>query len=263
MDHYQILGVAKTATPDEIKKAYRKLAGLHHPDRGGDTATFQKIQEAYDTLSDPQKRQQYDMPKQRFHGFSGDPGFTFNGFDMGQIFEEMFRQHTRHQQRQTVFRTTLLVTLEQIYKGEEQLIRLQTPTGVEMIKVQIPKGVENGGQVRYEGVIPNGSLIVEFRTHPDLKFDRKGADLYCSHSISVLDLIVGSSFQFTTISGKTFEVQVPAKTQPWMQLKIAGQGMPIMNSNNVYGDQIILLKPYIPDNISSEITNSILLSRSN
>ena len=74
MDHYATLGVAKSATPDEIKKAYRKLASKHHPDKGGDTATFQKIEEAYRILSDTQQRQQYDNPMPQ--GF----GQNFNFF---------------------------------------------------------------------------------------------------------------------------------------------------------------------------------------
>ena len=75
MDHYATLGVAKNATPDDIKKAYRKLASKHHPDKGGDTATFQKIEEAYRILSDPQQRQQYDNPMPQNFGQS----FNFNG----------------------------------------------------------------------------------------------------------------------------------------------------------------------------------------
>jgi DnaJ-class molecular chaperone len=71
---------------------------------------------------------------------------------------------------------------------------------------------------------------------------------------------VGTTFEFTTISGKTLEVKVPPKTQPYMQLKIAGQGMPI-NGTTQYGDQIILIKPFIPDTINSEITESILRSK--
>jgi len=102
--------------------------------------------------------------------------------------------------------------------------------------------------------------MVEFKIHPHLRFDRKGNDLYCNHPISVLDLIVGTSFEFTTISGKTFEVRVPPKTQPYMQLKIAGQGMPI-NGAEVYGDQIILLKPFIPDIIDSRIIDSIMQTK--
>jgi DnaJ-class molecular chaperone len=74
----------------------------------------------------------------------------------------------------------------------------------------------------------------------------------------VLDLIVGNSFEFTTISGKTLEVTIKPKTQPFLQLKMAGQGMPILNTDE-YGDQIILLKPYIPDNIDQSIIDSINL----
>ena len=94
MDHYQTLGVAKNATPDEIKKAYRKLASQHHPDRGGDTARFQTIQAAYDTLSDPQKRAQYDNPPPQFNGFNPQQ----NGFDFhfGSGFPDIFGQFFRH-----------------------------------------------------------------------------------------------------------------------------------------------------------------------
>ena len=259
MDHYQTLGVAKTATSDEIKKAYRKLASQHHPDKGGDTATFQKIQTAYDILSNPEKREQYDNPHPQFNGFSGDPDFNFNGFNMGEIFEQVFRQQRRNQP--LAFRTTVMVSLEQVYHGDQQTLRLQTPQGVEMVNVQIPKGVQNGMQIRYENLLRNGSLIVEYRINPHLKFDCRGPDLYCNQQVSVLDLIVGSSFEFTTLSGKTFEVKIPPKTQPHMQLKITGQGMPVYGSTH-YGDQIILIKPFIPDTIDSEITEAIMRSKS-
>jgi DnaJ-class molecular chaperone len=256
MDHYQTLGVAKNATPDDIKKSYRKLASKHHPDKGGDTATFQKIEEAYRILSDPQQRQQYDNPMPQ--------GFNFNGgTDIFQDFmSQMFRQqHQQQRQRQKpVFRTIVSVTLVQSYKGEEQVIRLQTPTHTHAATIQTPRGVHNGDQVKLDNIIQDASLIAEFRVMPDLKYDRNGNDLLSNHPISVLDLITGSSFEFTTISGKTFEVTVKPKTQPFMQLKIAGQGMPIHGTNN-FGDQIILLKPFIPDIIDESIMNSILQSK--
>lgn len=254
MDHYQVLGVTRNATPEEIKKAYRKLASQHHPDKGGDTATFQKVEEAYRILSDPNMRQQYDNPNP-FHGFNNEFGFKFNGFDVNEIFSQMFGQQGHHRHGQ-VFRTSLWVSLEQVYTGSEQTLKIQTNAGVQFLKVTIPKGIPDGGQVRYDNLIPNASLIVEFRISPNLKFERRMNDLYCNHSISVLDLIVGSKFEFITISGKSFEVAVPPKTQPYMHLKIQGQGMPIMNSNT-YGDQIILLKPFIPDTIDEEIIKTI------
>lgn len=257
MDYYQTLGVPNNATPDEIKKAYRKLASKHHPDKGGDTATFQQIQTAYDILSDPEKRSQYDNPRPQFN-FNGDPGFNFNGFNMGDIFEQVMR-HQRRQQP-SAFRTTLIVTLEQVYYGDQQTLKLQTHHGLEMVNIEIPKGLENGMQIRYENLLHSGSLIVDYRINPNLKFERKGPDLYCNQSVSVLDLIVGGSFEFTTISGKTFEVKIPPKTQPHMQLKITGQGMPIYGSSQ-YGDQIVLIKPIIPDIIDPDITQAIIRSK--
>ena len=262
IDYYSTLGVGKTANADDIKKAYRKLAGIHHPDKGGDTATFQKIEEAYRILSDPQQRQQYDNPMPQGNPFQGFPGggfhFNMNGFNMDEMFGQMFRQH-QHPQQNT-YRTSYWISLEQAYKGGEELLKLQTPTGLHMVRVNIPKGVPDGGQVRYEKVVDSNDLIVEYRIHPHLQYERKMNDLYSNHSISVLDLIVGTNFQFTTISGKTLDVTVQPKTQPFMHLKLAGQGMPIQGTN-AFGDQIILLKPFIPDNIDSRITDSILQSK--
>ena len=265
IDHYSTLGVGKTANADDIKKAYRKLAGKHHPDKGGDTSTFQKIEEAYRILSDPQQRQQYDNPMPQGNPFQGFPGggfqFNMNGFNMDEMFGQMFRQHNQHHQQQNTYRTSYWITLEQAYKGGEEMLKLQTPTGLHMVKVNIPKGVPDGGQVRYEKVVDSSDLIVEYRIHNHLKYERKGNDLHYNHSISVLDLIVGATFQFTTIGGKTLDVTVQPKTQPFMHLKLAGHGMP-MQGTNMAGDQIILLKPFIPDNIDSRITDSILQSKS-
>ena len=256
MDHYQTLGVNKNASPDEIKRAYRRLASQHHPDKGGDTRMFQEIQTAYDTLSDPQKRHLYDSPQPQMHGFPGGFNFNFGNPDVNNIFEQMFGRQQGPRPGQ-FFRTMVNISLEDAYSGAHQQLKLNTPVGVHNIKINIPKGIADGGQLKFDNVIDNGSLLVEFRVGKHLKYDRRGNDLYANHPISVLDLIVGTSFEFTTISGKTLEVNVQPKTQPYMQLKISGQGMPIINTET-YGDQIILLKPYIPDNISNDITESIL-----
>jgi DnaJ-class molecular chaperone len=96
---------------------------------------------------------------------------------------------------------------------------------------------------------------VQFVVLPDLRFDRKGNDLYSNYSVSVLDLIVGTKFKFTAIDQRILEVKVTPKTQPYMQLKIPKAGMP--DKMGGVGDQFILLKPYIPDNISHEIITAI------
>jgi len=260
MDHYSTLGVAKNATPDEIKKSYRKLASQHHPDKGGDKAKFQDIQVAYDTLSDTTKRQQYDNPAPQ--GFPQQGGVP-PGFE--HIFSQMFGGgnpfnpfgQQRQQPQQQVFRTTINITLQQAYHGGEQILKLQTPTNTHAITIQIPKGIQNGNQMKIDNVLDGASLIVDFRVEPHLKYDRQGNDLICNQPISVFDLIVGTTFEFTTLSGKTLEVTVKSKTQPHIQLKLSGQGMPIYNTQ-MFGDQIILLKPFIPDIIDEQVINSIL-----
>jgi DnaJ-class molecular chaperone len=141
MDHYQTLGVAKNATPDDIKKAYRKLASKHHPDKGGDTATFQKIEEAYRILSDPNQRQQYDNPMpQGFPGGAGPHGFHFNmnGMDLNDIFAQVFNQRGQtHQRQPQTFRTQVVVTLDQAYNGGSQNLKLQTHNGTHAINIQM------------------------------------------------------------------------------------------------------------------------------
>jgi DnaJ-class molecular chaperone len=260
MDYYNTLGVAKNATPEDIKKAYRTLASKHHPDKGGDTATFQKIQTAYDTLSNAEKKSQYDNPSQNFDfGAGGFPGgFSFGtGGGFNDMFTEFFKQSTTHQRRSTqIYRTSVLVSLEQAYKGGDQLLKIQSPTGHNMVKIDIPKGVQDGSQIRINDVIEGAILIVEFRIQKHLHFDRDGNDLYYNQPISVLELIVGTTIEFTTISGTKLEVKIPAGTQPHIQLRISGQGMPIMG-HSTYGDQILLLKPFIPDNIDISIIESI------
>lgn len=260
MDHYSTLGVAKTATQEEIKKAYRKLASSHHPDRdGGDTAKFQSIQAAYDIISDPQKRQEYDNPRPQFQNGPGGFHFQSGGFPPGMedIFASMFGQGRNPRQPQTpTFRTTIFVSLEQAYHGGEQPLRLQTQQGASTVNITVPRGVPDGGQLKFDNAIPGGVLLAEFRTHKHLKFDRHGDDLVSPLPISVLDLIVGTKMKFETLSGKSLEVTIPPKTQPYFQMRLADYGMPIMNTNN-FGDQILVLKPFMPDGIPEQLMKSI------
>lgn len=262
MDYYQILGVNKSSTPDEIKKAYRKLASTTHPDKGGDTAAFQKIEEAYRILSDPEKKAQYDNPQSQFTGFNGFNETFSDNFNPNDIFSHIFSQRAGNpfaqRPNKQLFRTQITISLEEVYNGSAHTLKLQTPLGQKVINIDIPKGLSEGSHLRYDNLLDNNtSLLVEFRIMPNLKFERRGNDLYCNQKISVLELITGTKVSFETISGKTFEVTIPPKTQPYIQLKIAGQGMPIQNTN-MYGDQILLLKPYMPDIIHDEITQSIL-----
>ena len=255
MDYYSILGVEKNADDQTIKKAYKRLAMKHHPDKGGDENKFKEINQAYATLSDPQKKAHYDNPHAGGFGFShGSQAFDFNDiFGAGASFDTIFQ---RHRNQTPMFRTPVQVSLRQAYTGGNHAMELQTNQGKKIINVTIPKGVEMGQQIRYDNVLSPGSiLIIDFYVQPDNFFERKGANLYSRYNISVLDLIVGHKFQFTTLSGTVLEVKVKPNTQPNTQIKLPGYGMP--TRNELYGDQIVLLNPVIPDKIEKEIVDAI------
>ena len=146
MDHYQTLGVSRDADSSEIKKAYRKLASKHHPDKGGDEQKFKQLQEAYETLSDPEKRANYDNPNP-FRGFDGDP-FAGRGNPFADIFGDMFGQRQRKQNFNA--ETSLQITLEDVYHGATR--RVDVGTGP--IDIEIPRGIKDGTIYNIPGKAP-------------------------------------------------------------------------------------------------------------
>jgi DnaJ-class molecular chaperone len=163
-----------------------------------------------------------------------------------------------------MFRTQLNITLRQAYTGDTQTLELNTPQGKKVVNVNIPRGVQSGQQTKYDNLVqPNSSLVIDFHVMNDSWFERHGNHLMCGHNISVLDLIVGTTFNFTTISGKVMKVKVASGTQPNTQIKLSGQGMPISDrrgptvNSGQFGDQIILLKGIIPDTIEQGVIDAI------
>jgi DnaJ-class molecular chaperone len=271
MDHYNTLGIAKTASSEDIKQAFRKLAMQHHPDRGGDIEKFQEVSLAYETLSDPDKRAAYDNPRvqPRFTAPPSGFEFTVNGFNLNDIFNSAFKQgsggaHTNpfmdpfRQQGpgKQVYRTQLGISLLESYHGVEKILQVGTPEGTRTINIKVPEGINTGNQVRYDAVLDNAHLIIDFVVSPDLKFERRGNDLYTNIPISILDLIVGTKLEFNTINERLLSIVVPPGTQPYMSFRLSGEGMPIQNTGK-HGDQIILLKPITPANIADEIVEAI------
>jgi len=271
MDHYTTLGVSRDATQDEIKKAFRNLAMTHHPDKGGDLAKFQEISNAYETLSDTNKRAAYDRPAQ--NPFGQHPGnnpfdtWTMRNGGMGDIdindlFGQIFgrnnpfgKSSNQNANQKTTYRTRVMISLVDAFNEAEQTMQLDTPQGRKVVNIKIPRGIQTGNQVRYDNLIDDSSLIIEFMILDDLRFTRQGDDLQANVPISVLDLIVGKKIPFTTIGGVMLDVDIPPNTQPTYQIRIAGHGMPKANGGR--GDQLLLLKPFIPANISSDIIESI------
>ena len=263
-DHYATLGVAKTATADEIKRAFRKLASQHHPDKGGDTAKFQSIQAAYDTLGDTAKRQAYDNPSPFANHNSGGPHFNFNfgGGDINDIFGQMFGQTFRQQQapQRPFVRMSLWIRLSDVATGGMRPVAVTTTHGQQTIEIEIPQGVNDGDSVQYPGLAPGGGdLVVQFRIHPDLQWQRNGLDLVTEIPVSIWDMILGADITVRSITGTELITAVPAGIEPGQMLRLRRQGLRDRHSNQ--GDILVKIRPQIPKNISPEIIQAIQKNR--
>lgn len=259
--HYETLGIAKNATPDEIKRAYRKLASQHHPDKGGDTAKFQSIQTAYDTLSNPQKRAEYDNPRPQGHPH----GFQFRSdgpFDFETIFN-MFGtrfQPPGQQQRHQQARMELWVTLMDVALGGRRTVSVGTSQGVNAVEIEIPLGIEDGSTVQYPRIGPNGmDVLITYRIHPHPSWQRQGLDLFCEYTVSFWDLILGGDIRIKDIVGNELLVTVQPNTQPGTQLRVRGRGL--RAKTGLTGNLFIKIQGKLPDSISPELMDMIKQTR--
>jgi DnaJ-class molecular chaperone len=249
-DHYATLGVARTATADEIKRAFRRLASQHHPDKGGDTKKFQEIQAAYDTLGDAAKRQQYDNPQPQFAGFPG--GAQFN---MGDIFSQMFGQGVQNARRNHV-RMTIWVSLKESIQGGSKTVAVSTTAGANTVQIDVPPGINDGDNVQYGGVAPGGmDLVIQFRIQPDPNWRRNNLDLSTEKTIPIWDFILGNDIEIENILGSILVTQMPARTQPGSIMRLRGQG--IKDRQGHQGDLLIKLNAQIPTSIAPEIIDAI------
>ena len=250
MDYYQTLGVEKSATADDIKQAYRRQAARHHPDRGGDTARFQAIEEAYRILSDPQARAQYDNPRSQFQGF-GD--FRHGGFDFDSIFD-MFGARFTNMRPQA--RISIEISLQDILQTQKKLIQVNTPQGSQTIEITIPQGIADGDTMQYSGVAPGGmDLVVIFRIRPDPRFTRRGNNLITNVNCNFWELVIGTTVPIQTIQGDLINVDIPAMTKPDQQLRIRGKGLP--DRSGAVGDMIIQVVATLPKTVSDEVKTAL------
>ena len=269
MTHYATLGVAENATQDEIKKAYRKLAMQHHPDRNnGDDTKFKEIQTAYDVISDTHKRQQYDLERKN----PGGQRFQFNTGNMGDM-EEMLRNfgfgfsrggqdpfaHMRQPRKNKDLRVEVVVPLTSTMDAQTKTISVQTTNGQrQTVDVKIPRGVRPNSTIKYPGLgdtffdkLAKGDLYVQIQVQNDTDFTVDGVDLYKVVDISALDAIIGSKISVTSIEGRTFEMIVPGGTQHGTKFKIPSNGLYAMNQTS-RGSLIVVINIVIPTNLTSE-----------
>jgi curved DNA-binding protein len=252
---YQTLGVDRGATADEIKKAYRRLASQHHPDKGGDKARFQEIQSAYDTLSDPQRRAQHDSPPNPFGGMGGQ-GFNFESiFD---IFGTRF-QHP-HQQRMQQARMSLWITLQDVAEGGKKTVSVGSQQGNVTVEIEIPLGINDGDTVQYPRTGPMGmDLLITFRIHPNPRFERQGTNLITEQAVSIWDLILGSEIVVRDVLGNTLSLAIPPRTQPGTTFRLRERGL--RHRSGTTGDLLVRVQATIPKNIPESLVDAIAQNR--
>ena len=261
MTHYATLGVAENASPDEIKQAYRKLAGQHHPDKGGDTATFQRVQEAYSIIGNEGKRAQYDAER-RGGGFR----FTVNGQPFEHHFggmDEIFTQFgfnpfgdpfgRTHPRRNKDLRIKIQVDLKDTLEEQTKTITVKTTNNDDVtVEVKIPRGVTTGTTVKYTGLGDNlfstlsrGDLYIQFEVRQNSNYEVHGIDLLTNVSINSIEALVGCEKSVTSLDGKEFKVSIPSGTQPNSKLRLMGQGLWAMNQN-IRGNLLININVVTP-----------------
>lgn len=253
---YETLGVPKGASEEEIKRAYRKLAAKHHPDRGGDTARFQEIQSAYETLTDPQKRAQHDNPFQQHQGPNGSHfEFHFGSNGPEDIFAQFFNQgfgghnpfHRQAQPRRNKdLRINLQITLAETLQEQRNSVSVQTTKGERFtVDVNIPRGVGNGTTIKYSQMGDNffdsltrGDLYVIINIIADQRFELHGLNLVSNLEINSIEAMTGCDKIIQGIDGREFSIKIPKACQFGTKFGLQGQGLYQMNSD-FRGDLIV------------------------
>jgi DnaJ-class molecular chaperone len=272
-DYYQILGISKTASADEIKRAYRKKALEFHPDRnkGKDAeGKFKEVTKAYEVLSDSSKRQTYDQfgaaafeqggPTGQgaggpFGGFGGQQGpFTYTystgggaqGFDFGQgfsdpfdIFEQFFGGASPFGRQQRRATYSLTITFMEAVKGVTKKVQLEGKTQT----IKIPAGVDNDSRIRF------GDYDVIIDVTPDKQFQRRGYDVVSEQEISFAQAALGDTVEIKTVQGLV-KIKIPAGVQPNTPIKLRGKGVRMVRGSG-YGDHIVVIKVTVPKNLSA------------
>jgi curved DNA-binding protein len=243
-DYYKILGVNESATPDEIKKAYRKLANQHHPDKGGDQAKFKDISVAYDTLSNANKKAEYDNMRR----YGGGPEVRFNSGDFQQFhdifgggfdpfgqrsnpFQDMFG---RRMARNRDLNIQCQITLLDSFQGKQLEAKYTLPSGKsQTVVINVPPGVSHGETIRYQGLgddsmqgAPRGNLNVTIIVLPDPSFTRHGDDLYTTVNINPIEAMIGCRKKVKFINGTERDLDIRAGVESGIEFASVGFGFP-------------------------------------
>ncbi|MBU1664858.1 MAG: DnaJ domain-containing protein [Gammaproteobacteria bacterium] len=278
-DYYQILGVARDASKEEIKKAYRRMARKYHPDVSKEVAAeekFKEVNEANEVLSDAEKRAAYDQlgtsyrPGQDFRpppGWAGGAGGgDFAGEDFSDLFSQLFgarkqagasRRHGFHggggaPAGQDV-EASLTLTLEEAYHGVEKHLSLSAQDGTRDVKLRVPAGALSGKRLRvpgkgqrspYGGAAGNLYLVIQIA--PNARYRLENKDIYLDTPIAAWEAALGTAITVPTLNGNV-RVKVPAGTRSGQKLRLSGRGMPVAGGA---GDFYVQLQVVLPATLS-------------
>ena len=272
-DFYATLGVSKDASDADVKKAYRKLARMYHPDQNpGDEAAekkFKEISEAYAVLSDPQERQEYDAIRAMGGGarFSAPGGAGGGGFE--DILNSMFGGAGARGALPGVgspfefdtggvgldldLKVAMSVTLEESVKGGEKRVRL--PSGKEL-NVKVPAGVTAGQQIRLKGQGESapghrpGDLLITIQVAPHPFFKVEGSDIRLDLPITLYEAVLGAKVRAPTL-GSAVELSIPKNTSSGRTFRLKGKGLP--KGDGSMGDLFVTTRIVLPDGNDSEL----------
>src|SRR6266566_2562392 len=259
-DYYQILGVSETATTDEIKKAFRRLAKQYHPDRNPNNPKgadrFKEINEAHDVLSDAEKRKKYDQLR-RYGAFAG-AGRGGSGGAPGATFSTC----PECRGRGTISFGQGGFTVQRpcpVCRGRGKVPSQRCPTcqgsgevrQEKHLTITIPPGTEDGTRLRLkgQGAKGRGDIVVVIQVEPDRFFRREGLDVIGVVPINLAQALLGSKIKVRTLDGKRVVLKVPPGTHHGQKFRIPGQGI---ERNGRRGDQYVEVHVQIPERLTPE-----------
>lgn len=283
-DFYAILGVPRTASADEIKKAFRKLAREHHPDanKGAKKSEekFKELNEAYEILSDDKKRQMYDRLGENYNQYKqqgGNPaGYDFSQFfgqgqagrgaangqqdggSLGELFEQFFAASQGSTGRSRAgagdAEQDIEITLTEAFKGTSRVLR---KPGSGEIEIRIPPGVRTGSKVRVKGQGGrlrsggSGDLYLIVQVQPDSAFERKEDDLYTDLKVDCFTAMLGGEVVANTLAGSVV-VKVPPGTSSGKVIRLRSRGMPKLGASGEFGDLYLRSSVTVPTELTDD-----------